>query len=64
MPTPLDYETNPERFRLATRVTSQHLMAARSLYELLAEELPGSIRGASWTSAAGRAPCVRPCQPA
>lgn len=39
MPTPFDYETNPQRFRLATRVTSQHLMAARSLYELLAEEL-------------------------
>jgi SAM-dependent methyltransferase len=38
-PTPFDYETNPERFRLATRVTRQHLTAARSLYELLAEEL-------------------------
>jgi SAM-dependent methyltransferase len=39
MPTPFDYETNPERFRLATRVTRQHLTAAHSLYELLAEAL-------------------------
>jgi SAM-dependent methyltransferase len=36
--TPLDYDANPERFRLATRVTRQHL-TARSLYELLAEDL-------------------------
>jgi SAM-dependent methyltransferase len=36
--TPLDYDANPERFRLATRVTRQHLTAP-SLYELLAEAL-------------------------
>jgi SAM-dependent methyltransferase len=36
--TPFDYDANPERFRLATRVTRQHL-TARSLYELLAEAL-------------------------
>jgi SAM-dependent methyltransferase len=36
--TPFDYDANPERFRLATRVTRQHLTAP-SLYELLAEAL-------------------------
>jgi SAM-dependent methyltransferase len=36
--TPFDYDANPERFRLATRVTRQHLTAS-SLYELLAEAL-------------------------
>ena len=38
MTTPFDYDANPERFRLATRVTRQHLTAP-SLYELLAETL-------------------------
>ena len=38
MTTPFDYDANPERFRLATRVTRRHLMAP-SLYELLAEAL-------------------------
>jgi SAM-dependent methyltransferase len=37
--TPFDYDANPERFRLATRVTRQHLTASCSLYELLAEAL-------------------------
>jgi SAM-dependent methyltransferase len=41
MATPFDYDANPERFRLATRVTQQHLLAARSLYEQLAEVLAG-----------------------
>jgi SAM-dependent methyltransferase len=36
--TPFDYDANPERFRLATRVTRRHLTAP-SLYELLAEAL-------------------------
>jgi SAM-dependent methyltransferase len=39
MTTPFDYDQNPERFRLATRVTKQYLTAARSLYELIAEVL-------------------------
>jgi SAM-dependent methyltransferase len=37
--TPFDYDADPERFRLATRVTSRHLTAGRTLYELLAERL-------------------------
>ena len=37
--TPFDYDANPERFRLATRVTRRYLTASRSLYELLAEAL-------------------------
>jgi SAM-dependent methyltransferase len=41
MTTPFDYDANPERFRLATRVTQQHLTAARTLYEQLAEMLAG-----------------------
>jgi hypothetical protein len=36
--TPFDYDADPERFRLATRVTRRHLLAP-SLYELLAEAL-------------------------
>jgi SAM-dependent methyltransferase len=40
MTTPFDYDANPERFRLAARVTRRHL-AARSLYERLAELLAG-----------------------
>jgi ubiquinone/menaquinone biosynthesis C-methylase UbiE len=39
MTTPFDYDQNPERFRLAARVTRQHLTVGRSLYELLAERL-------------------------
>jgi SAM-dependent methyltransferase len=39
MTTPFDYERNPERFRLATRVTRQYLTAAHSLYHHLAELL-------------------------
>jgi SAM-dependent methyltransferase len=41
MPTPFDYDRNPERFRLAARVTRQHLTTARSLYDHLAEVLVG-----------------------
>ena len=37
--TPFDYDANPERFRLATRVTRRYLTASRSLNELLAEAL-------------------------
>jgi SAM-dependent methyltransferase len=37
--TPFDYDADPERFRLATRVTRQHLSAGRTLYELLADSL-------------------------
>lgn len=39
--TPFDYDTDPERFRLASRLTTEHLLAGRSLYELLAEVLAG-----------------------
>jgi SAM-dependent methyltransferase len=39
MTTPFDYDANPQRFRLATRVTQQHLLPPRSLYEQLAEVL-------------------------
>jgi 2-polyprenyl-3-methyl-5-hydroxy-6-metoxy-1,4-benzoquinol methylase len=39
MTTPFDYDVDPERFRLASRVTRQHLLAERSLYERLAELL-------------------------
>jgi SAM-dependent methyltransferase len=38
MPTPFDYDADPERFRLAAEVTRRHL-TARSLHELLAERL-------------------------
>jgi hypothetical protein len=41
MTTPFDYDRNPERFRLAARVTRQHLTMARSLYDHLAEVLVG-----------------------
>jgi SAM-dependent methyltransferase len=41
MTTPFDYDVDPQRFRLATRVTRQHLVAARSLYDRLAEVLAG-----------------------
>jgi SAM-dependent methyltransferase len=41
MTTPFDYDRNPERFRLATRVTRQHLTATHSLYDHLAELLVG-----------------------
>jgi SAM-dependent methyltransferase len=39
MTTPFDYDRDPDRFRLATRVTEQHLTGVPSLYELLAGEL-------------------------
>ena len=41
MTTPFDYDRNPERFRLAARVTRQHLRTARSLHDHLAEALVG-----------------------
>jgi SAM-dependent methyltransferase len=41
MTTPFDYDGNPERFRLATRVTQQHLTAAQSPYNRLAKLLVG-----------------------
>jgi SAM-dependent methyltransferase len=41
MTTPFDYDRDPGRFRLATRVTEQHLTGVPSLYELLAGELAG-----------------------
>jgi SAM-dependent methyltransferase len=39
MPTPFDYERDPERFRLASRVTREHLTGTASLYERIAELL-------------------------
>jgi SAM-dependent methyltransferase len=39
MTTPFDYDRDPERFRLAGRVTQQHLVASRSLYQRLAAVL-------------------------
>jgi cyclopropane fatty-acyl-phospholipid synthase-like methyltransferase len=39
MPTPFDDDRQPDRFRLASRVTSRHLTASRSLYARLAEVL-------------------------
>lgn len=39
MTTPFDYDRDPERFRLAGRVTQQHLVASRSLYQRLAGAL-------------------------
>jgi SAM-dependent methyltransferase len=41
MTTPFDYDADPERFRLAARVTRRHLTAAGNLYERLAELLAG-----------------------
>jgi hypothetical protein len=41
MTTSFDYDRNPERFRLATRVTRQYLTSAQSLYDHLAELLVG-----------------------
>jgi SAM-dependent methyltransferase len=41
MTTPFDYDSDPERFRLAAGVTQQHLTGARSLYAHLAEVLAG-----------------------
>lgn len=41
MTTPFDYDADPERFRLATRVTRQHLTSPRSLHDLLAGQLVG-----------------------
>jgi SAM-dependent methyltransferase len=39
--TPFDYDRDPERFRLAARVTQQHLVASGSLYQRLAGVLAG-----------------------
>jgi SAM-dependent methyltransferase len=36
MTTPFDYDRDPERFRLAARVTQRHLVAPRTLYQRLA----------------------------
>jgi SAM-dependent methyltransferase len=41
MRTPFDYDADPERFRLAARVTRRHLISPRSLYDHLAELLVG-----------------------
>jgi SAM-dependent methyltransferase len=41
MTTPFDYDRHPERFRLAARVTREHLTATQSLYDHLAELLVG-----------------------
>jgi SAM-dependent methyltransferase len=38
-PTPSDYDRDPERFRLASRVTRERLLAARSLHAILAGRL-------------------------
>jgi hypothetical protein len=42
MTTPFDHDRDPERFRLAAMVTRQHLTAAQSLYDHLAEVLAGA----------------------
>ena len=63
MTTPFDYDANPERFRLATRVTRRHLTAP-SLYELLAEALAELEPRRILDIGCGRAPCGRPCRPA
>jgi SAM-dependent methyltransferase len=39
--TPFDYDADPRRFRLASRLTREHLLAEHSLYELLAGVLAG-----------------------
>jgi SAM-dependent methyltransferase len=41
MPTPFDYDRDPDRFRLASRLTRQHLTASPSLYAHLAGLLVG-----------------------
>ena len=41
MPTPFDYDRDPERFRLASSVTREHLTGTGSLYARIAEELAG-----------------------
>jgi SAM-dependent methyltransferase len=41
MPTPFDYDRDPDRFRLASRLTRQHLTASPSLYAHLADLLVG-----------------------
>jgi ubiquinone/menaquinone biosynthesis C-methylase UbiE len=43
MTTPFDYDRDPQRFRLAARVTRQHLTAAQSLYNHLAK-VPAGVR--------------------
>jgi SAM-dependent methyltransferase len=42
MTTPFDYDADPERFRLASRITREHLIS-RSLYQRLAELLDGRL---------------------
>jgi SAM-dependent methyltransferase len=39
MPTPFDYDRDPDRFRLASRVTSRHLTGTPSFYAHLADLL-------------------------
>ena len=41
MPTPFDYDRDPERFRLASEVTRRHPTGSPSLHARLAEELVG-----------------------
>jgi len=41
VPTPFDYDRDPERFRLASEVTRRHLTGSPSLHARLAEELVG-----------------------
>jgi SAM-dependent methyltransferase len=41
VPTPFDYDRDPERFRLASEVTRRHLTGSHSLHARLAEELVG-----------------------
>jgi ubiquinone/menaquinone biosynthesis C-methylase UbiE len=41
MTTPFDHDRDPERFRLAARLTLRHLTASRSLYQHLADALAG-----------------------
>jgi SAM-dependent methyltransferase len=39
MTTPFDYDSNPERFRLATKMSRSHLTISRSLHTAIAEAL-------------------------
>jgi SAM-dependent methyltransferase len=42
MPTPFDYDRDPQRFRLASALTRRHLTGSPSLYAHLAEVLVGA----------------------
>jgi hypothetical protein len=44
MTTPFDYDRDPERFRLAARLTLRHLTASRSLHQHLADVLAAAAR--------------------